>query len=134
MLLCRSKFSWVGTSMTLSHERVSGGIYRMNEGIIKSSGTFSKVSINSKYVNTNSHVGVGTNNSGTLEVSNRVKVTKDEVRDMLKEKQDKLVAGNGILLNEDTNVISVSTDKIVVKEGENISDLTALYLLAKGEN
>nr|DAK76220.1 MAG TPA: hypothetical protein [Bacteriophage sp.] len=106
----------------------------MNEGIIKSSGTFSKVSINSKYVNTNSHVGVGTNNSGTLEVSNRVKVTKDEVRDMLKEKQDKLVAGNGILLNEDTNVISVSTDKIVVKEGENISDLTALYLLAKGEN
>lgn len=106
----------------------------MNEGVIKSSGTFSKVSINSKYVNTNSHVGVGTNNSGTLEVSNRVKVTKDEVRDMLKEKQDKLVAGNGILLNEDTNVISVSTDKIVVKEGENISDLTALYLLAKGEN
>lgn len=106
----------------------------MNEGIIKSSGTFSKVSINSKYVNTNSHVGVGTNNSGTLEVSNMVKVTKDEVRDMLKEKQDKLVAGNGILLNEDTNVISVSTDKIVVKEGENISDLTALYLLAKGEN
>jgi hypothetical protein len=106
----------------------------MNEGIIKSSGTFSKVSINSKYVNTNSHVGVGTNNSGTLEVSNGVKVTKDEVRDMLKEKQDKLVAGNGILLNEDTNVISVSTDKIVVKEGENISDLTALYLLAKGEN
>nr|DAW66406.1 MAG TPA: hypothetical protein [Bacteriophage sp.] len=106
----------------------------MNEGIIKSSGTFSKVSINSKYVNTNSHVGVGTNNSGTLEVSNRVKVTKDEVRDMLKEKQDKLVAGNGILLNEDTNEISVSTDKIVVKEGENISDLTALYLLAKGEN
>nr|DAK11011.1 MAG TPA: hypothetical protein [Herelleviridae sp.] len=106
----------------------------MNEGIIKSSGTFSKVSINSKYVNTNSHVGVGTNNSGTLEVSNRVKVTKDEVRDMLKEKQDKLVAGNGILLNEDTNVISVATDKIVVKEGENISDLTALYLLAKGEN
>lgn len=103
----------------------------MNEGIIKSSGTFSKVR---KYVNTNSHVGVGTNNSGTLEVSNRVKVTKDEVRDMLKEKQDKLVAGNGILLNEDTNVISVSTDKIVVKEGENISDLTALYLLAKGEN
>lgn len=106
----------------------------MNEGIIKSSGTFSKVSINSKYVNTNSHMGVGTNNSGTLEVSNRVKVTKDEVRDMLKEKQDKLVAGNGILLNEDTNVISVATDKIVVKEGENISDLTALYLLAKGEN
>lgn len=106
----------------------------MNEGIIKSSGTFSKVSINSKYVNTNSHVGVGTNNSGTLEVSNRVKVTKDEVRDMLKEKQDKLVVGNGILLNEDTNVISVATDKIVVKEGENISDLTALYLLAKGEN
>ena len=106
----------------------------MNEGIIKSSGTFSKVSINSKYVNTNSYVGVGTNNSGTLEVSNRVKVTKDEVRDMLKEKQDKLVAGNGILLNEDTNEISVSTDKIVVKEGENISDLTALYLLAKGEN
>lgn len=106
----------------------------MNEGVIKSSGTFSKVSINSKYVNTNSHVGVGTNNSGTLEVSNRVKVTKDEVRDMLKEKQDKLVAGNGILLNEDTNVISVATDKIVVKEGENISDLTALYLLAKGEN
>ena len=106
----------------------------MNEGVIKSSGTFSKVSINSKYVNTNSHVGVGTNNSGTLEVSNRVKVTKDEVRDMLKEKQDKLVVGNGILLNEDTNVISVSTDKIVVKEGENISDLTALYLLAKGEN
>ena len=53
---------------------------------------------------------------------------------MLKEKQDKLVAGNGILLNEDTNEISVSTDKIVVKEGENISDLTALYLLAKGEN
>ena len=106
----------------------------MNEGIIKSSGTFSKVSINSKYVNTNSHVGVGTNNSGTLEVSNRVKVTKDEVRDMLKEKQDKLVAGNGILLNEDTNVISVATDKIVVKAGENISDLTALYLLAKGAN
>lgn len=106
----------------------------MNEGVIKSSGTFSKVSINSKYVNIGSHVGVGTNNSGTLEVSNRVKVTKDEVRDMLKEKQDKLVAGNGILLNEDTNVISVSTDKIVVKEGENISDLTALYLLAKGEN
>lgn len=106
----------------------------MNEGVIKSSGTFSKVSINSKYVNTNSHVGVGTNKSGTLEVSNRVKVTKDEVRDMLKEKQDKLVAGNGILLNEDTNVISVATDKIVVKEGENISDLTALYLLAKGEN
>ena len=106
----------------------------MNEGIIKSSGTFSKVSINSKYVNTNSHVGVGTNNSGTLEVSNRVKVTKDEVRDMLKEKQDNPVAGNGILLNEDTNVISVATDKIVVKEGQNISDLTALYLLAKGEN
>lgn len=105
----------------------------MNEGVIKSSGTFSKVSINSTYVNINSHMGVGTNNS-TLETSNRVKVTKDEVRDMLKEKQDKLVAGAGILLNEDTNEISVSTDKIVVKEGENISDLTALYLLAKGEN
>ena len=107
----------------------------MNEGVIKSSGTFSKVSINSKYVNINSHMGVDTNNgSGTLETSNRVKVTKDEVKDMLKEKQDKLIAGNGILLNEDTNVISVSTEKIVVNEGENISDLTALYLLAKGEN
>ena len=105
----------------------------MNEGVIKSSGTFNKVSINSKYVNINSRMGVDTNSS-TLETSNRVKVTKDEVRDMLKEKQDKLVAGNGILLNEDTNEISVSTDKIVVKDGENISDLTALYLLAKGEN
>lgn len=106
----------------------------MNEGVIKSSGTFNKVSINSKYVNINSHVGVDTNGSGTLETSNRVKVTKDEVKDMLKEKQDKLIAGNGILLNEETNVISVSTEKIVVNEGENISDLTALYLLAKGEN
>lgn len=106
----------------------------MNEGVIKSSGTFSKVSINSKYVNIGSRMGVDTNSSGTLETSNRVKVTKDEVRDMLKEKQDKLIAGNGILLNEETNVISVSTEKIVVNEGENISDLTALYLLAKGEN
>lgn len=106
----------------------------MNEGVIRSSGTFSKVSINSKYVNTGSHMGVDTNSSGTLETSNRVKVTKDEVKDMLKEKQDKLIAGNGILLNEETNVISVSTEKIVVNEGENISDLTALYLLAKGEN
>lgn len=113
----------------------------MNEGIIKSSGTFNKVSINSNYVNINSHNGINTNNgtlintnNGTLETSNRVKVTKDEVRDMLKEKQDKLIAGNGILLNEETNVISVSTEKIVVNEGENISDLTALYLLAKGEN
>lgn len=105
----------------------------MNEGIIKSSGTFSKVSINSKYVNITSHNGINTNN-GTLETSNRVKVTKDEVKDMLKEKQDKLIAGNGILLNEETNVISVSTEKIVVNEGESISDLTALYLLAKGEN
>ena len=99
----------------------------MNEGVIRSSGTFSKVSINSKYVNIGSHMGVDTNSSGTLETSNRVK-------DMLKEKQDKLIAGNGILLNEETNVISVSTEKIVVNEGENISDLTALYLLAKGEN
>lgn len=106
----------------------------MNEGVIKSSGTFNKVSINSKYVNINSHVGVDANGSGTLETSSRVKVTKDEVKDMLKEKQDKLIAGNGILLNEETNVISVSTEKIVVNEGENISDLTALYLLAKGEN
>lgn len=106
----------------------------MNEGVIKSSGTFNKVSINSKYVNINSHMGVDTNGSSTLETSNRVKVTKDEVKDMLKEKQDKLIAGNGILLNEETNVISVSTEKIVVNEGENISDLTALYLLAKGEN
>lgn len=106
----------------------------MNEGVIRSSGTFSKVSINSKYVNIGSHMGVDTNSSGTLETSNRVKVTKDEVKDMLKEKQDKLIAGNGILLNEETNVISVSTEKIVVNEGENISDLTALYLLAKGEN
>ncbi len=105
----------------------------MNEGIIKSSGTFNKVSINSSYVNINSYSEVNTNN-GTLETSNRVKVTKDEVKDMLKEKQDKLIAGNGILLNEETNVISVSTEKIVVNEGENISDLTALYLLAKGEN
>ena len=103
----------------------------MNEGIIKSSGTFNKVSINSNYVNITSHNGI---NNGTLETSNRVKVTKDEVKDMLKEKQDKLIAGNGILLNEETNVISVSTEKIVVNEGENISDLTALYLLAKGEN
>ena len=106
----------------------------MNEGVIRSSGTFSKVSINSKYVNIGSHMGVDTNSSGTLETSNRVKATKDEVKDMLKEKQDKLIAGNGILLNEETNVISVSTEKIVVNEGENISDLTALYLLAKGEN
>ena len=105
----------------------------MNEGIIKSSGTFNKVSINSNYFNITSHNGINTNN-GTLETSNRVKVTKDEVKDMLKEKQDKLIAGNGILLNEETNVISVSTEKIVVNEGENISDLTALYLLAKGEN
>ena len=105
----------------------------MNEGIIKSSGTFNKVSINSNYVNITSHNGINTNN-GTLETSNRVKVTKDEVKDMLKEKQDKLIAGNGILLNEETNVISVSTEKIVVNEGVNISDLTALYLLAKGEN
>ena len=105
----------------------------MNEGVIKSSGTFNKVSINSSYVNINSYSGVNTNN-GTLETSNRVKVTKDEVKDMLKEKQDKLIAGNGILLNEETNVISVSTEKIVVNEGEGISDLTALYLLAKGEN
>ncbi len=105
----------------------------MNEGVIKSSGTFNKVSINSSYVNINSCSGVNTNN-GTLETSNRVKVTKDEVKDMLKEKQDKLIAGNGILLNEETNVISVSTEKIVVNEGEGISDLTALYLLAKGEN
>ena len=105
----------------------------MNEGIIKSSVTFNKVSINSNYVNITSHNGINTNN-GTLETSDRVKVTKDEVKDMLKEKQDKLIAGNGILLNEETNVISVSTEKIVVNEGENISDLTALYLLAKGEN
>lgn len=105
----------------------------MNEVVIKSSGTFNKVSINSNYVNITSHNGINTNN-GTLETSSRVKVTKDEVRDILKEKQDKLIAGNGILLNEETNVISVSTEKIVVNEGENISDLTALYLLAKGEN
>lgn len=103
----------------------------MNEGIIKSSGNFGKVSINSDYVNIQSQVG-GTG-SGTAETSNRVKVTK-EVKDMLKEKQNKLVAGSGILLNEDTNEISVSADKVVVKEGENIADLTALYLLAKGEN
>lgn len=100
----------------------------MNEGIIKSSGNFGKVSINSDYVNIQSQVG------GTAETSNRVKVTKEEVKDMLKEKQNKLIAGSGILLNEDTNEISVSADKIVVKEGENIADLTALYLLAKGEN
>ena len=105
----------------------------MNESVIKSSGTFNKVSINSGYVNITSYNEINTNN-GTLETSNRVKVTKDEVKDMLKEKQDKLIAGNGILLNEKTNVISVSTEKIVVNEGENISDLTALYLLAKGEN
>lgn len=108
----------------------------MNEGIIKSSGNFGKVSINSDYVNIQSQVG-GTGSgtgSGTAETSNRVKVTKEEVKDMLKEKQNKLVAGSGILLNEDTNEISVSADKVVVKEGENIADLTALYLLAKGEN
>lgn len=104
----------------------------MNEGIIKSSGNFGKVNINSDYVNIQSQVG-GTG-SGTAETSNRVKVTKEEVKDMLKEKQNKLIAGSGILLNEDTNEISVSADKVVVKEGENIADLTALYLLAKGEN
>ena len=106
----------------------------MNEGIIKSSGNFGKVSINSDYVNIQSQVGGTSTGSGTAETSNRVKVTKEEVKDMLKEKQNKLVAGSGILLNEDTNEISVSADKVVVKEGENIADLTALYLLAKGEN
>ena len=105
----------------------------MNEGIIKSSGTFNRISINSNYVNINTS-SVGNAVEGTFETSSRVKVTKDEVKDMLKEKQDKLVAGSGIKLDENTNEISVSTDKIVVQEGENVADLTALYLLAKGEN
>lgn len=105
----------------------------MNEGIIKSGGTFNRISINSDYVSINTSY-VGNTVNGTYETSSRVKVTKDEVMDMLKEKQDKLVAGSGIKLDETTNEISVSTDKIVVQEGENVADLTALYLLAKGEN
>lgn len=105
----------------------------MNEGIIKSNGTFNRISINSNYVNINTP-SVGNTVNGAFETSSRVKVTKDEVMDMLKEKQDKLVAGSGIKLDETTNEISVSTDKIVVQEGENVADLTALYLLAKGEN
>lgn len=105
----------------------------MNEGIIKSGGTFNRISINSNYVNINTS-SVGNTVSGASETSSRVKVTKDEVKDMLKEKQDKLVAGSGIKLDENTNVISVATDKVVVQEGENVADLTALYLLAKGEN
>ena len=98
----------------------------MNEGIIKSNGTFNRISINTS--------SVGNTVNSAFETSSRVKVTKDEVMDMLKEKQDKLVAGSGIKLDETTNEISVSTDKIVVQEGENVADLTALYLLAKGEN
>lgn len=105
----------------------------MNEGIIKSNGTFNRISINSNYVNINTS-SVGNTANGAFETSSMVKVTKDEVMDMLKEKQDKLVAGSGIKLDETTNEISVSTDKIVVQEGENVADLTALYLLAKGEN
>lgn len=105
----------------------------MNEGIIKSNGTFNRISINSNYVNINTS-SVGNTFNGAFETSSRVKVTKDEVMDMLKEKQDKLVAGSGIKLDETTNEISVSTDKIIVQEGENVADLTALYLLAKGEN
>ena len=105
----------------------------MNDGIIKSNGTFNRISINSNYVNINTS-SVGNTVNGAFETSSRVKVTKDEVMDMLKEKQDKLVAGSGIKLDETTNEISVSTDKIVVQEGENVADLTALYLLAKGEN
>ena len=99
----------------------------MNEGIIKSNGTFNRISINSNYVNINTS-SVGNTVNGAFETSSRVKVTKDEVMDMLKEKQDKLVAGSGIKLDETTNEISV------VQEGENVADLTALYLLAKGEN
>ena len=59
--------------------------------------------------------------------SDNKKITKKELLDILKEKQDKLTAGDGIKLDEDTDVISVSVDKI---ELGDITDLTSIYLLA----